>query len=324
MENHPEKSLVNCNDINNLKENKTIPDQHCSASNCGSGVFEKDNSLDFLKEAITNEKTGVGKGNNCDPMQSGHIINDDKNINTIYRYSKSLRGTDEATMDLFKDIIVLDEDGKAHKVPIIWGTQEKAVAAIVQDNVRKDNSLVVDRIRLPILAIHALDYQFNQSRYVYHQAVDYLRGARPDNKPGYTTNEKYERDTIFGVAKGIPIDISYSLYAWTLYVEDMNQILEQIILKFSPVAYIQVRGVAWEVQVKLDSISNNIETEPGDQAIRVVKFQFNLTAESYIPQPIVKKKAVLSQRIEITDGLDEEDITEIISRLEETVKEVEC
>jgi len=323
MENHTEKSLVECNEINNLKENKTIPDQYCSASKCDS-VCEKDNSLDFLKEAITNEKTGVGKGNNCDPMQSGHIINDDKNINTIYRYSKSLRGTDEAVMDLFKDLVVLDEDGKAHRVPIIWGTQEKAVAAIIQDNVRKDNSLVVDRIRLPILAIHSLDYQFNQSRYVYHKAVDYLRGLRPDNKPGFTTNEKYERDTIFGVTKGIPIDISYSLYAWTLYVEDMNQILEQIILKFSPVAYIKVRGVTWEVQVKLDSISNNIETEPGDQAIRVVKFQFNLTAESYIPQPIVKKKAILTQRVEITDGLREEDITEIISRIEETVKEVEC
>jgi hypothetical protein len=225
-------------------------------------------------------------------------------------------------MDLFKDLIVIDEDGKAHKVPIIWGTQEKAVAAIIQDNVRKDNSLVVDRIRLPILAINSLDYQFNQSRYVYHQAVDYLRGL--DGKPSFTTNEKYERDTIFGVAKGIPIDISYSLYAWTLYIEDMNQILEQIILKFSPVAYIKVRGVTWEVQVKLDSISNNIETEPGDQAIRVVKFQFNLTAESYIPQPIVKKKAVLTQRIDITDGLREEEITEIVSRIEETVKEVEC
>lgn len=321
MENHPEKSLVDCNEKGfNFKENQSQPDQYCQGGNCSTN----NNNLDFLKEAITNEKTGAGKSNNCDPMQKGQIINNDKNINTIYRYSKSLRGTDEAVMDIFRDLVVLDEDGKAHKVPIIWGTQEKAVAAILQDNVRKDNSLVVDRIRLPILAIHSLDYQFNQGRYVYHQAVDYLRGLRPDGKPGFTTNEKYERDTIFGVAKGIPIDISYTLYAWTMYVEDMNQILEQIILKFSPVAYIKVRGISWEIPVKLDSISNNIETEPGDQAVRVVKFQFNLTAESYIPQPIVRKKAILTQKVEITDGLKEEDITEIISRIEETVKEEQC
>jgi hypothetical protein len=315
MENHPEKSLVDCNPKGfNFQENKTIPES-CEPSQ---------DSIDFLEDSFRNEKTNLGKSNLGDPMQKGHIINDGTNLNVIYRYSKALRGTDEAVMDLFRDIVVLDEDGKAHRIPIIWGSQEKAVAAIVQDNVRKDNSLVVDRIRLPILAIHSQDYQFNQNRYVYHNALDYARGLRPDGKPGRTTKEKYDRDTIFGVAKGIPIDISYSLYAWTMYIEDMNQILEQIILKFSPVAYIKVRGVVWEIQVKLDSIANNLEIEPGNQAVRVVKFQFNLTAESFIPQPIVRKKSILSTKIEFTDRLKEEDIKQIVDRIEETVKENKC
>ena len=278
--------------------------------------------MNFLEDSFKNEKINLGKSNLGDPMQTGSILNDGTNYNTIYRYSKSLRGTDEAVMDLFRNIVVLDEDGKAHRVPIIWGSQEKAVAAIVQDNVRKDNSLVVDRIRLPILAIHSQDYQFNQSRYVYHKALDYRRNS--DGKPGLTTREKYDRDTVFGVARGIPIDISYSLYAWTMYIEDMNQILEQIILKFSPVAYIKVRGVVWEIQVKLDSIANNLEIEPGNQAIRVVKFQFNLTAESFIPQPIVRKKSILSTKVDLTDGLEEEDIKEIITRIEDSVKESKC
>jgi hypothetical protein len=315
MENHPEKSLVDCNPKGfNFQENKTTP-EGCSPS---------PDSLDFLEDSFRNEKTNLGKSNLGDPMQTGHILNDGTNFNTIYRYSKALRGADEAVMDLFKDIVVLDEDGKAHRVPIIWGSQEKAVAAIVQDNVRKDNSLVVDRIRLPILAIRSQDYQFNQGRYVYHKALDYARELRPDQKPGRTIKEKHERDTILGMANGIPIDISYSLYAWTMYIEDMNQILEQIILKFSPFAYIKVRGVAREIQVKLDSIANNLEIEPGNQAIRVVKFQFNLTAESFIPQPIVRKKSILTTRIELTEGLKEEDIKEIINRIEETVKETKC
>lgn len=314
MENHPEKSLVDCNPKGfNFQENKTTPEKCDEAS---------PDSLNFLPDSFKNEKVNLGKSNLGDPMQTGSIINDGTNYNTIYRYSKALRGTDEAVMDLFRNIVVLDEDGKAHRVPIIWGTQEKAVAAIVQDNVRKDNSLVVDRIRLPILAIHSQDYQFNQARYVYHQALDYHRDS--NGKPGLTYKEKHNRDTIFGRANGMPIDITYSLYAWTMYIEDMNQILEQIILKFSPVAYIVVRGVVWEIQVKLDSIANNLEIEPGDQAVRVIKFQFNLTAETYIPQPIVRKKAVLSTKVELTEGLKEEDIVEIINRIEETVKETKC
>lgn len=304
MENHNQKSLVECLEKGfEVKQPQNQPDSECGKSPEDTGF-----SPDVL-----------GKANLCDPMQTGQIVNDPKKFNTIYRYSKALRGTDEAVMDIFKNLVVIDEDGKAHPVPIIWGTQEKAVAAIVQDNVRKDNSLVVDRIKLPILAISSTDYQFNQSRYIYHRAIDYLRSSN-NNKPGFTYSEKYQKDTIFGVAKGMPVDVSYTLYAWTLYIEDMNQILEQIILKFSPVAYIKVRGVNWEVQVKLDSIANNLETEPGDQALRVVKFMFNLTAETYIPQPIVRKKSILDTKVEITDM----DGQETLSEIEETVKEISC
>jgi type II secretory pathway component PulC len=110
--------------------------------------------LSWLEDATQN-KMGQGAAALCDPQQTGHIINDDKDRNTVYRYARSIRGTDEAVRDLFRDIVVLDESGKAHNVPIIWATQEKAVAYILQENVRKDESLVVDRIRLPMLAIHA-------------------------------------------------------------------------------------------------------------------------------------------------------------------------
>ena len=272
---------------------------------------------DFL---VKNTQNGIE--NNADPMQTGQIINDleTPNRHTVYRYSKSIRGTDEAIMDLFRNIVVIDEDGKAHPVPIIWATQERAVAAVVQQNVRKDETLVVDRIKLPMLAISSTGFTFNQERYTYHQALNWLRDK--EGKPQFTVNEKYNRDTVFGVARGIPIDVEYTLYAWTMQLEDMNQILEQIVTKFSPIAYIKVRGVTWEVGVKLSSIANNLETEPGDQALRVIKFQFGLTAETYVGQPIRREKAVLSTRIEIADGAKEEEVTSIIARIEAAVKEI--
>jgi hypothetical protein len=271
-------------------------------------------------------KEGFGAKVDCDPFKTGHIRNDpsDTNPQQLYRYTRSLSGCDEALLDMFGDLEVIDDDGKAHPVPIIWGSQEKAVAAIMQDNVRKDETLAVDRIRLPMLAIWASDYQYDTERYTYHKALDYLRGLRSDGKPGFAFKEKYERDTVFGKARGVPVNVTYTLVAWTSYIEDMNQILEQILLKFSPVAYIRVRGVSWEVAVKLDSIANNLETEPGDQAVRVIKFQFNITAETYIPQPIARRKAVLKTKVEFVDGMTEDEITQVMARLEEAVKELEC
>lgn len=325
--NHPGKGLNECNDRSPLNYN---PNFDQVPPNCGVGDPDNkravnDESLNWLKD-ISNKKVGLGSEANCDPIQSGSIINDPSmpDRNTIYRYSKAKRGCDDAMRDMFTNIIVLDENGKAHPVPIIWGTQEKAVAAILLDNVRKDETLVVDRIKLPMLAIHDSDISFNVNRYTYHKALDYRRNMRDDGKPGFTLNEKYNRDTVFGFARGIPVDISYTLYAWTLYLEDMNQILEQILLKFSQTAYITVTGVPYEVIVKLDSIANNLDYEPGDQAIRVIKYQFQLTTETYIPQPITRQKAVLKTKIDLVDGLDESEIQQVMARLEDSVKELKC
>lgn len=277
-------------------------------------------------EESTMEKMGNGASALCDPIQKGHITNDQDgkgpDRGTVYRYTKAFRGCDEAMMDLFRDLVVIDEMGKAHNVPIIWGTQEKAVAAIIQQQVRQDNSLVVDRVRLPMLAIHGDGEEFDSSRYVYHKAVDYLRESST-GRPGFAIKEKFERDTVFGVAKGLPINKSYTLYAWTLYREDMNQIVEQVISKFSLIAYIRVRGVSWEVGVKLESIGNNIEVDPGDQAVNVYKYQFTMVAETYVPQPIIRRKAVLKAKTEIVNSADEAAITEVIARLEEAVKELQ-
>lgn len=284
---------------------------------------EPDEKLSWLLENSL-DKMGNGANALCDPMQKGFIINEQDgltNPSTVYRYTKALRGCDEAMQDMFRDLVVLDEQGRAHNVPIIWGTQEKAVAAILQDNVRKDNSTVVDRIRLPMLAIHSTGEQFDARRYAYHKAVNYMRDR--EGNPGFTIKERVNKDTVFGVAKGLPINKSYTLYAWTLYREDMNQIVEQVISKFSLLAYIRVRGVSWEIGVKLDEIGNQIEVDPGDQAINVYKYQFNMTAETYIPQPLIRKKAALDIKTDFVDSVDDASIRRVVDRLEEAIKELQ-
>lgn len=335
-----DSNLVPCNEPETVKDiNIDLPPPYCREgfSEIDSGTInhkpfltsQRDVAspdMSWLEEA-TQDKMGHGAANLCDPQQTGHIINEQgmeaPNRDVIYRYSRSLRGTDEAVKQLFSDLIVEDESGKAHNVPIIWATQEKAVAMVLQENVRKDESGVVDRIRLPMLAISSTGYKYNQNRFIYHKAIDYLRNRNDDNRPGFTTKERYERDTIFGVTRGIPLDVTYNLVAWTLYEEDMNQIITQIVTKFSPIAYIRVRGISWEIGVKLDSISNNVDLEPGDKKVRVFKYQFSFTAESFVAQPIVRKKAVLKTQIEITDSLNNEDITQVLARLEQAVKELE-
>jgi T4-like virus Myoviridae tail sheath stabiliser len=323
--NHQQRNLNNCG-THSLADDVNIDR---SPSYCEKDLTDVDNkraindeSLNFLKDE-TMKKTGFGARVDCDPMQRGQIINDPEipERTVLYRYSKSIRGTDEAMLDMFRNIVVIDEDGKAWPIPVMLGPPEKAVAVIVQDNVHKDETLVVDRIKLPFLALTQTSIDYDLARYTYHKAINLFR---QNGKPGLTINEKYNRDTVFGLARGVPINIGYTVTAWTMYREDMNQILEQILTKFSNAAYIRVTGVPWEVIVKLDSIANNINIEPGDQAIRIIKYEFNMTAQTYIPQPIERKKAVLKMKVDFVDGMTEEQITEVMARLEESVKELEC
>lgn len=282
-----------------------------------------DDSLNWLKDQ-TMKKTGYGARVDCDPMQRGQIVNDVQNPSreVLYRYSKALRGCDEAMLDMFRTVVVIDEDGKAWPIPVILGPPEKAVAAIVQDNVRKDETLVVNRIKLPMLALTQKAVDYDLARYTYHQALNLFRDE--EGKPGFTVREKYERDTVFGVSRGIPVNIGYTLTAWTTYREDMNQIIEQVLSKFSQLAYIRVTGVPWETVVKLESVANNINNEPGDQAIRIIKYEFNMVTQTYIPQPITRQKAVLKMKVDLVDGLKDEDINAVLARIEEAVKEIEC
>lgn len=316
--NYQDKKLNECNDVPPVpgsRKNQKPPRDCPGPEGLGLGWLEN----------ASKSKIGIGDEAQCDPMQTGQIVDDMRNPerSVVYRYSKSMRGCDEAMLELFNNIVVIDEDGKAHKVPIVWGTQERAVAWILQDNTRKDDSLVVDRIRLPMLAIYSSGLEFDQTRYTYHKALDFMRGIDPNRKPGFHVKEKYERDTVFGVARGIPVNKSYTLVAWTMYMEDVDQILEQVLLKFSPVAYIRIRGVNWETIVNLDSVANNVDNEPGDQNQRVIKYEFNLTARAYIPQPIVRRKSVLDTKVDIYNGVDEKKISDVLGRIEESVENIE-
>lgn len=266
-------------------------------------------------------KLGIGQSGLCDPLQTGDIVNDldAPNRNVVYRYSRALRGANEAMFDLFRNVKVIDEDGKAHVVPITWASQEKAVAAILQTNVRKDNSAVVDRIRLPVMAIYSSGHSIDMRRFTYQQAQSFLPWLDScEGTFGFTKQEKFPRDTVFSVTRGLPIDINYTLFIWTMYQEDMDQILEQVLLKFSPVAYIRVRGVWWEVIVTLDGTTNNLEIEPGDDRLRVMKYQVTMTAKTYIPQPITRHP--MPEPLAMAGSMTDREVQNTIEALEKSIQ----
>ena len=307
--------------------NQDSPPQTCSPSGeelC-DGKFSDtqkrgatSQNISWLQDIPLNQKTGHGRSNNCDPATQGHIVNQTDSRQYVYRYNRSLRGSNEAMLDLFRDIVVLDESSQAHPIPVVWGRQERAVALILQDNVSDDGSLTLDRLRLPMMAIHFEEVQFDSERYIYHKALNHYRGLRPDGAPGFTVDEKFKRDTVFGSSWGLPINITYTLWAWTRYEENMLQIIEQVLPKISPMGYISVNGVDKEIPVILDGSSGNLDSDVGDMAERVLKYQWNMTVKTFIPLPLRRDKAVLAVRTDISLDKCKEELKSIIDGFEET------
>lgn len=277
----------------------------------------------YFHPSPPDQTEGFGNHNQSDPLRSGKIFNDPKNPNrnVVYKYNKGIRGCTEAMLDLFNDIYVQDVNGKLWKIPIIYATRDKAVDYIMQPNVKKDSSNNVDRIKLPMLSIYHDFYEVDRERYTFHYALDYMRNIREDKKPGFTANERRERDTVFGVPRGLPINIGYTLLAWTLNQEDIDQILHQVFLKFSLEAYLNIEGVHWESTVELDSTSNNTNFQPGADELRVIKYQFNMTARTYIPQPLVRNKAVMEIKTDFHNSIKPEDINTTYARTRQSYKD---
>jgi len=238
----------------------------------------------------------------------------------ISAYSRTLRGCDQCVVNEFKNIFVLDPEGKINHVPVVWGPQEKAVAIALSPAIDKQN-IRIDRIKLPMLAVASGDLEFDPSRFTYHMAYRWFyEGMDVSSKLAYGTEKRYG-DTVFGKSRGLPVTKRYTLYAWARYTEDMNQLLEQVMLKFAPILTLEVPDVHWEVILKLDGVSNGISSEIGDSAIRIIKYEFGLTAETYISRGFIRGKTVFDLQSEVGIGLGDDFQKEYV--IEDSVTEGE-
>lgn len=239
------------------------------------------------KQQTANGMPEQGKVKEPYDAELARFLNPTRSV--INQYSKTLRSCDQTMLNSFRDLIVLGPDEEPHRVPIVWGPQEKAVAVALGNNVAQD-MIRIDRIKLPIMALTGGECSFAPERFTYHKAFRWFKSNKTGNY--FYGKEKRFGDTVFGEARGMPVDKNYTLHVWSLYTEEMNQLVEQIYLKFDPILTLYVPDVHWEVIAKITGASNGTSAEIGDSAMRIVKYEFNITAETYISRGVMRGKSV--------------------------------
>lgn len=191
------------------------------------------------------------------------------------QYDKALAGSDQALLQLFTEIHV-DANGRRLLVPVVFGSLEDAVKWILYEGLQ-----VRDTIRLPLVNLWSTDCEDNRERY-----------------REYRIAKKGNHSAVSGPSPTMAVDVRYTLWAWAKSAADVEQMLRQIWQRLGgaampdwvslsrrsvlPFTSIQETGASWSTLLKVRTITDNLDVDPGDKSIRVYKYQFEMVAETFV------------------------------------------
>lgn len=228
-----------------------------------------------------------------DSIQHGLLAQTEQvNPNYLKRYENFFTKLDRSMVLAFADLQIVDQGGTPMRVPTVFGTMEKIVYAVFGESAAQDPNQYA-RVRLPICAmVPNGSISLDVERYIFHEAKWW----------DYKGTERRPDDVVYGMSTGIPISRGYQLTLMTRYVEDMNQLLEIALQRFSQTFEIRIGQSPRPTQVLFDGCDTNFADDRDPERVHLYTATISMTAQSWLPQPVIRKKAVHTVRIDMGIG----------------------
>jgi len=160
-------------------------------------------------------------------------------------------------------IKIIDAEGKTNaEMPTFYANPERAIAKL-----KEDRNLV-----LPVISISISDIDDDPDRRRTNMTLNLD-----------TTWDKTEQRSkrIVSIAPKA-VKLSYLVNIWSKYVEDLNQIVENIQLMFNPSLDIRT-NFSSNIQAFITQVADNSSAVVGDRQDRVLRKTVQITADAYIP-----------------------------------------
>lgn len=165
--------------------------------------------------------------------------------------------------DLFSNLIYFDAEEKKREVaPIFYANQERAIAKISEEK----------NFKLPILSFSIQEIDDDEER------------RKPDFNLVIETKQDFESRRYIRIVSMAPkaVKLRYTLYIWAKYVENMNQIVEQIETKFNP--YLQMKTPFGDsFHAHLVDVADMSTVAAPDLQDRVLRKSITFDIDAYIP-----------------------------------------
>jgi len=193
-------------------------------------------------------------------------------------YNRTIRKVVVAFGTLFNDITLqrytLDGATKKEvfKVPLSYGSKEKYLTRITSDpNLTKSVATVVPRISFELTGM-SYDTSRKQVSTLQNFSANTATGIRTQYSP-------------------IPYNFDFSMSIYVRNTEDGTQILEQILPFFTPdfnvtVDFVPSMDQKYDMPVLLNSVANEVDYEGDMLSTRLIIWNLEFTAKSYIWPPV--------------------------------------
>ena len=216
---------------------------------------------------------------------------------------------DYAIMSYLEDTVLptLDDNGKALKIPVVYGNSERWNGAR-RDGIFRDNK---GRIQLPLMMIRRTSIARDESLPTLKNHSSYTTLSK------YSKDNRYDRFSLLSNTKpkrelydiSVPqyVEVNYECMGWTTYIEQLNSIIEQ--LSYSATFW----GDKEKFKFRTIVSEYNIVNEVGEGTERVNRVEFNLNVRAYLlpeqvdGQSTTKKsysmnRVVFSTEVDMTSG----------------------
>jgi hypothetical protein len=222
------------------------------------------------------------------------------------KQSISLFDIDYAMMTYLEDtaLPMLDDNGKALKIPVIYGNSERWNGARRQ-GVYRD---IHGKIQLPLMMIRRTSISKDDTMPMLNRHVSYQGVTK------YSKDNRYDRFTLLGTSSKpkyeiykiqMPeyVELNYDCMVWTSYTEHLNAVIEQL----------QYTSSYWGDKERFKfrtSLSDfNIINEVGEGTERINRIEFSLSVKAYLlPEKFDEestiKKSMSTKKVVITTETD--------------------
>lgn len=188
-------------------------------------------------------------------------------LNKSYQPANFYRQFTSRLKELLGDVRVLKGDDRVEEVGLIYANPERAIAKIFEGK----NTI------LPLISLQFDGTDLDDKRRRPMENVVDLK---------YWDRDK-QRAVRYMALSPVATNLTYKINVWGKYIEEVNQITEQLLLKFRPNLPVDIlEGTSFNAFVK--DVAEASQLTVPDREDRIVKRTIRFYVEAYIPSDVYR------------------------------------